>query len=250
MNKRRKNFVAYFDILGYGRRIEKRSVEEEFNIQDEFITRLEDFIKGTKNIEKCELFNFSDTYILYIDDGSENSFIQIIYNSLICMLLAAVKKIPYFPFRGAISYGDFLVNKERNVIVGEALREAYLLEKRQQWMGCCLSNSCYEKVKDYAGFKWFKDRGVLVKYKVPFKDKEGHAYTEDRWVINIEAHSRIWARETKGMPIATCEFIENIFTNKGMNNNDILNLDNETELKMKNTQHFFKRIKEIKNSFE
>jgi len=166
-------------------------------------------------------------------------------SSLVFMLIAAVSSVPYLPVRGAITYGDFLVNERKQIIIGEALREAYKLEKEQEWMGCCLSDLCYKKVKDYKSFEIFSKKGVLIKYSVPFKHRE-----EDKYVINMESFSRIWGKESKKIPITDSNFIKNIFINKTIDCKNLLELGDKEEIKLKNTQDFFHYIEEIKQSFE
>ncbi|MHC4122918.1 MAG: hypothetical protein ACYSSI_05030 [Planctomycetota bacterium] len=238
----KKKFIAYFDILGYESRIKGKSLEQEFKIQERLIKDREELIDTTRELVKCQTIHFSDTHILYTNDCSNSSFSKIIRSSLLFMLLAAVRNVPYLPMRGAISYGDFLVDAEKKIIIGGGLRDACGLEKAQEWMGCCLSDLCYEQVKDYISFKWFLEKRVLVKYRVPFKSKEKYKYA-----VNMESFPRIWGKRTKEMPITDSRFIENIFRNKGMSNKDLLKLDKKVRIKLKNTQKFFRYIEKVGN---
>ena len=255
-----KKFIAYFDILGYGDRIKNKSIDEEYEIQKEII---EDIVKiiennATKRTDFCTM-HFSDTHIFYTKDVSEDAFEIIIKSSLIFMLLAAVRKHPYLPLRGVINYGDFMGDYDRSIFIGEGLREAYALEKRQEWMGCFLSDSCYEQAKNFEIFKEFAKKLVLVKYSVPFKDR-AHSWVnwikevilrqpqklrerKDKYVINMESFPRVWGDECKNMPLTDPKFIENIFVNRGIDDSDLLKLNKSAEEKLKNTQQFFNYIK-------
>ncbi len=261
-----KKFIAYFDILGYGDRIKDKSIDEEYEIQKEII---EDIIKIIENNAttrtEFHTIHFSDTHIFYTDDVSEDAFEIIIKSSLIFMLLAAVRKHPYLPLRGVVNYGDFMADYDKSIFIGEGLRGAYTLEKNQEWMGCFLSDSCYEQVKNFEIFKEFVKRLVLVKYFVPFKkgthiwmswvkkvilrQSQGLKERKNKYVINMESFPRVWGDKCKNMPLTDPKFIENIFINRGKDDRDLLKLNESAEKKLRNTQEFFKYIKNISNTF-
>lgn len=237
MDIAKKKFIAYFDILGYENRIRDKSIIEEFEVQLRFINEQQSFIDNSRNIIKSHTLHFSDTHIIYTEDASSCSFSKIITDSLRFMCVAAIRFIPYLPVRGAISYGDFCVDTEKNIIIGKALREAYDLEKNQQWMGCCLSDSCYEQVKDDNVFNHFVEKGVLVEYLVPFKNKR-----EKKYAVNMESFPRFPSASAREMPMHKPEFIKNIFINRGMNNKDLINLTCDAKKKLRNTQKFFNYV--------
>lgn len=261
-----KKFIAYFDILGYGDRIKDKSINEEYEIQKEII---EDIIKIIKNnaTKRTDFYtlHFSDTHIFYTKDVSEDAFEIIIKSSLIFMLLAAVRKHPYLPLRGVINYGDFMADYDRSIFIGEGLRQAYALEKRQKWMGCFLSDSCYKQVKNFEVFKDFVKKLVLVEYFVPFKgvtqsranwikkiilrQPQKLREKEKKYVVNMESFPRVWGDKCKNMPLTDPKFIENIFVNRGKDDSNLLKLNESAEEKLRNTQDFFKYIKNISNTF-
>lgn len=234
-----KKFIAYFDILGYGERMRNKNIDDEYAIQKALREEIKEIIeKNAKARADFHTISFSDTYIFYTDDISEDAFEMIIKSSLIFMLLAAVRRRPYLPVRGAIHYGDFMADQNNSIFIGEGLRKAYEFEKNQDWMGCLISDSCYEQVKDFEAFKFFVEKQVIVNYSVPFKkDKR-----ENKYVINIESFPRIWGNECKDMLLTKPEFIENIFVNKGDGNDGLLSLNDYATKKMKNTKEFFTHI--------
>ena len=176
-----KCFLAYFDILGYKNRIKGRNLEQEYQ---EYLKWIEN-VKGKSGcfIEevdetKIDFIYFSDTYVFYSNDDSRISFLAITSASYYFMLFASIKSIPYFPMRGAICYGDFKSDRKNNIYVGKALRDAYELENKQEWMGCCLSQECVEQAKNYPHFKMLENPGIIVKYPVPFK--KGKIYSKSK----------------------------------------------------------------------
>lgn len=46
------------------------------------------------------------------------------------------------PFRGAIGYGDLIVDSDDGIFVGEAIEDAYRAEQSQAWLGCILTQEC------------------------------------------------------------------------------------------------------------
>lgn len=239
-----KKFIAYFDILGYGDRIKDKSIDEEYEIQKKFIEDRINLIDNVTEIAECHALHFSDTHIFYTKDNSGESFDKIVRSSLLFMLIAAVRTTPYLPLRGAISYGDFLIDPEKQIIIGQGLRESYALAENQKWMGCCLSDSCSEQVKDYEIFKILLEKRILVNYCVPFKNQKEYKY-----VINMESFIRLWGDKCKNMPLTNPKFIENIFVNRGMDDSNLLKLNEGAEEKFKNTQEFFEYIKGISSTF-
>ncbi len=243
-----KCFLAYFDILGYGNRIGKKRVTGEYNIHKKFVDRAKfsyEKINNEISSEKISYIHFSDTHVFYTADNSEYSFGSIVLSSLRFMILSAISPIPYLPVRGSICYGNFIADKENNIYVGKALREAYDLERKQDWLGCCLSHKCIEKAKNFGVFAQFKEKGLLVEYQVPLKKRRNYlSYT-----INMESFVRVFGKESKEMPITNPKFWENIFINKGLNNSDRIKLKKEDKLKLENTKKFYNYIEKIQNQF-
>ena len=235
-----KKFIAYFDILGYRERIKSKSLDEEYKIQEKFIKDTKEIIvdKPSGGAHFQEI-HFSDTHIFYTNESSEDAFEMIIKSSLVFMSIAAVRTPPYFPLRGAVEYGDFLADDGNKIFIGDGLRKAYDLSEKQNWMGCCLSDSCYEQVKNFRIFEEFLKQQVLIEYLVPFKGE-----AKDKYVINMEAFLRVFGKESKDMPLCDPEFIKNIFINKGENDSGIIELDESAREKLKNTQKFFKYVKD------
>lgn len=244
-----KYYLAYFDILGYGKRIESHDLSEEYEINTDFISRARICMKkfvSRADIKDVSHLHFSDTHIFYKKADSEISFGSIIGCALCFMNISAIRQTPYLPVRGCITYGDFIADLEKNIIIGEALRNAYRIEKKQEWCGCCLSHEIIKEVENFLIFREFIKKGILVKYKVPLKNNKIYS----TYVINMEAFPRVFGDNSKKMPITQKKFWENIFINRGEENKDLIKLNNSPRKKLKNTQKFFQHIENIKNQFE
>lgn len=110
------------------------------------------------------------------------------------------------PLRGGITEGIISIIKEQQksnadnsqfTFVGKSIVDAYLMEQKQEWSGCIISESCiklYEQMLDSeanlsddpqrlkraVSLPSLIDRGFLLKYNVPFKDEK---FSEE-YVIN------------------------------------------------------------------
>ena len=165
-----KKYLAYFDILGYQARIKNKNIERELEIQNRFIKDAKcccEKINAETIEEKISHIHFSDTHIYFTKDDSEIAFVSLVGTVLLFMNLASVRKTPYLPVRGAICFGDFYAKD--NTYIGSALREAYNFAENQDWLGCAIAKGCFGKIKDFPRFKKLKQKGILVKYKVPMK---------------------------------------------------------------------------------
>ncbi len=78
------------------------------------------------------------------DEIVSMTYLTTLYNifflSLKVMFGTAIKK--NMPVRGAVSYGDIIVNKSKNIVIGKPIIEAYKLEKAQDWLGTAMHKSC------------------------------------------------------------------------------------------------------------
>ncbi|MGQ0518579.1 hypothetical protein ACT453_55425, partial [Bacillus sp. D-CC] len=75
---------------------------------------------------------FSDSIILVSEDDNRESVLKLlVYTWRLTQMFMGMG----MPVRGGISFGEFYINENSNVFLGEALTNAYLLESKQQWAG-------------------------------------------------------------------------------------------------------------------
>ncbi len=148
----REGFIIMMDILGY-----KDFVTKKFDYNDFFdvwrdlkytIESSQETIK--KRIPSFDIYitGFSDTYFICISfqdrfvkentDDIEYCFLFI--NHFLPELLhkSLLSKIY---LRGAISFGEYAIDTENNIIIGEALNDAAEWCESTNWMGIILSPS-------------------------------------------------------------------------------------------------------------
>ena len=155
--KKQIGAIAMIDILGYGDIISKNSIDfVKNNIIDTLINSIEkaNCIVNRKrekfshfannNIKQTALIKylfFSDTFLIYIENEiTDESLINNQKNTLnsLCFALCIILNHSFhqnIALRGAISYGEFYLNKNPLIIIGEVITEIAKLEKSQQGAG-------------------------------------------------------------------------------------------------------------------
>ena len=207
-----KKFIAYLDILGFKDLVQNNTHKRLFELYDKLFTNITTFAIGGKFnfIEKdghrkavydssqiiLNSLIISDSIILWTDDNSMKSFIDIVVgvkNILNHHFITGV------PLRGAIVEGHidkinrtFLSNKDNSQItlIGLGLVQAYLKENEQDWSGCIVDKSCIELFlsyveehkdsEDVATLEYLVEKDLLLKYKAPLKSGN----IKEEYVIN------------------------------------------------------------------
>lgn len=114
--------VAFVDVLGFKELISKKDVE---SIEKYFTYVGEQLKIGFKSYE-IDFFLISDALVIY-SKYDEAHLVALI--DKIAHLQARLLTIKIL-VRGSISFGDLYVDKSKNIIVGQGLVNAYLLEQR------------------------------------------------------------------------------------------------------------------------
>jgi len=139
-------YLFYLDILGFKNLIKEKSPEDIYKIIDKC---LDIYYSWEKLNELFSTLYFSDTIIFYqtSEENKQTAFLDIygIAGLIYSRLLAEG-----IPVRGAITFGEFNVkqdSKGKNIIYfGDALIEAYDLEKKEEWIGIIISNLAYKDI--------------------------------------------------------------------------------------------------------
>lgn len=190
MTKYKNRLICFLDVLGFSNLLQTVPIEELHLKYSEFIDdaknrtfySMEEDSKRT-NFAVTQIF--SDSIILVSNDITDvynvNNYIGAIHHIL---EIAFVKN---FPLRGAITYGDFLVDDERNIFLSKQFPEIVKWESNQEWPGCVILKSAHDIVLEAAFGKKILTEGVsisgdlpVVKYEVPLKNGE----SSFMWCIN------------------------------------------------------------------
>lgn len=231
-------WVAYFDILGF------RYIVKSF--LPEFVRK--EYKKALREIEKCNVICkskfFSDTFIFYTENDSQDSYRRIRAASMIFFRVMFLRnKTPKFPMRGCLHVGQFYVEEEDGIFFGPALIDAYEWAEGQNWIGFVLSKKAREKLETYEseGFKLNNDQWFL-EYEVPYKKEPKRLLT---YMVNpldknddaIKLHqNRLWSALEEMESTARLMFLKE-------NGNEIIDLEKcpkygKISTKYKNTRKF------------
>jgi hypothetical protein len=248
------SIVAFLDILGFKELVEKNDHKSLTGIYTTLVginlaglsgNNIKKDVSGGSKIDTQKISvnarMISDSIVLWTEDNSISSFIQIITavrtllkNSLVIGL----------PFRGAISHGEVggITSKpitpffKCDALFGKGIVNAYSLEGGQDWMGCIIDDTCfslYNEIKvDVEGNAllipdFLTHIGYSIRYDVPIKNGK----TYNAYVIN-------WV---SGNPDTYTEaYIRSKFAEK---NKDISSIQVQT--KIENTITFVNYIKNL-----
>lgn len=178
-----QGFIALFDILGYSSRIMKNDlfkvVANHENIKKMIETNTEGYINHSLGEPIIAVFSYADTFLIYTNELSDTGFKALIA-ACHFMFLSAISYS--LPIRGATTCGEFYVSED--LITGKPIIEAHKKEKKQDWIGCWITDGCIDKISKEASQEFLNNREI-VKYPIPLKDspmKEVYAYN---WMYNI-----------------------------------------------------------------
>lgn len=158
-----KCWVVHFDILGFSKMVENFPV---WFVLEEYKKALE---KGKRSNIKCKFKFFSDSFIFYTENDSQDSFRDI--SSVSSLFFRAMFR-EEIPMRGCLNIGQFYADEENGIFFGRALIEAYHSAEGQNWIGFVLSEKTREKFEcfELAGFK-SNIRHRYQEYAVSYKKK-------------------------------------------------------------------------------
>jgi hypothetical protein len=153
-------WVAYFDILGFSKMVENFPV---WFVLEEYKKALE---KSKRSNIKCKFKFFSDSFIFYTENDSQDAFSCIEGTSALFFQAMFLGRIP---MRGCLNWEQFYADEENGIFFGPAQIEAYKLAEGQNWIGFVLSKKTMEKLTSFesVGIKsGYKNR--YKEYKVPY----------------------------------------------------------------------------------
>lgn len=140
----KKRWVGYFDLLGVKSLF--KSNNPPHSVFGALSSAIEKFKKRAEARKNVGYTWFSDTFIVYTDDDSSESFCSIDFIAR-WFFYYLITNGDGIPIRGAISCDEFYVDRENNLFFGEALIEAYKYGEIQDWIGVILCPSAEEQLK-------------------------------------------------------------------------------------------------------
>lgn len=187
--------VAFIDVLGFKELIATKELQELAIIYERFLNDADFYNRFTNfagqyfpkntNISKPIIsYTFSDSIILIANDDTEMSFISLVTYVWRLLQHSIFTKIPV---RGGISYGEVCIFSNRNIVIGDGLTNAYLLESKQKWIGVSVDKSAYaqyeEIFSDEVWGQFFNE--LLIDYDVPLKSEHPNKLKAINWRVNL-----------------------------------------------------------------
>lgn len=185
-----KKFIAYFDYLGFKDFIEKNDLDFQIQIMNHNFRDIEDGIAKGKfrqgknggyvaDLSKSTLnaINFSDTIVIWTNDDSLDSFVELIeaafrFNHRSVNMTFPIRGMIVLDELESVAYSytnDIGGTYNINSVFGKGLVKAHVQAEQQQWAGSVISEEVIDK---------FKSDGIDIdevlkpfaqRYKVPYK---------------------------------------------------------------------------------
>lgn len=135
-----RRWVCYLDILGFSELVESGDI---VNAVHTYFRSRELVESWARRNPAMGLACFSDSYILYAENDSAGGFARIeqagrwIVNEHLQMGL---------PIRGALACGELYADAQSDILIGNALIEAYRFGEAQDWLGFALCRSATRRM--------------------------------------------------------------------------------------------------------
>jgi hypothetical protein len=154
-------WLGYFDLLGTAELIRSGRSIQVFSAYQIAYEKLDGWKKRHENVLHSW---FSDTFILYTEDDSAESFAAI---EIVCRWFMFSLLREKVPVRGAMSCGSFYADPTNGIYLGDALLDAYELGENQDWLGFVLTPSTTARLEELN--LPIKERLNYSYYNIPFK---------------------------------------------------------------------------------
>jgi len=215
-----KRTVAFIDVLAFKYILNKFQLsiigKAYTSAIDNVLRAFKDDMIGNRKLETCSINIFSDSIIIYSNDGSEAGFLSVVkcVQRIIQSLI-----LSQFPARGAITFGEMYIDENRKIHAGIPLVETYKLEQEQEWIGVVIDKSLQDQ------FKVLLDITALPKigqYSVPLKEENIRDSYVINWLqgladdtnyiksLNLLPTKEVFGKEMKCKYMNTIKFIEYI----------------------------------------
>lgn len=130
-------YVVFLDIMGFKDRVARTKHPDLLELLSKFNDEITRIIGQFKD-SKLQLAQFSDSIVLFSNDTTQNSLMNIARAARGIMQNAIKQGIP---LKGAIAQGEITCDMTKQLFFGQALIDAYLLEENVQYYGVLVHHS-------------------------------------------------------------------------------------------------------------
>jgi len=155
MERLNNRLIAFLDVLGFSKMLLDNSLDDIYNSYSHFINEAKNKTFFQKPNDQLKRENFyagkfiSDSVLLVSNDTSDiynvNNFLMAINHLL---SLGFKNK---FCLRGAIGFGDIILDDENGVFLSKVIPNLLEEEKCQEWSGCTILKNAEELVLNSVG---------------------------------------------------------------------------------------------------
>jgi len=208
-------FVAMFDIIGFKNLRKQREssglyelytkgilpqIQHSAALKSKVIAEY-DTLVCIPNIGEHSLTYrvISDSILLFTESNSLKEFTKIVDASYQLLTLGFCGHKA--PLRGAIGYGDLILDDE-SIWLGSAIEDAYAGESGQCWSGCCLTEACEEFAKKFGMIEHnnsISTPSKLVPYKIPRQSQTKSTPVQYTFIDGLHLIGRLMY--LKGYPV-------------------------------------------------
>lgn len=176
--------IGFFDVLGLTEILKTAPLEAIYAEYCKYIDYSNSFV-----------FNNSKNGVTNLNSKGNFEEAQFLFDSIVCVskpinethniqnfISGCVKLLELgfkqkLPLRGAISYGNFIKDKSRNLFLSSEFAELVKAEQGQDWAGCAILEPAQQIVTDaiyganqFAQKTAFDRSSIIIPYGVPFKE--------------------------------------------------------------------------------
>lgn len=157
----KSRWLGYFDLLGTKDLLVSNEIYKVFSSYQNALEKLDNWQSNHSCISYAW---FSDTFIIYTENDSEEEFTKI---EMVCRWFSFSLINNEIPLRGSLSCGDFYSDHDNGIFLGPALVEAHEYGEDQKWLGFILSPSTVKKLSEYSVS--VEQLLNYRRYQIPFK---------------------------------------------------------------------------------
>lgn len=194
-----QRLIGFFDILGFSVRLRTMEMTDLHHLYADLIDDVQGTVfspeilgrAGKQRKSNFDRANFLfDSIVLVSRALTPEDARQAVHDFLMsCASLMEKSFTRQLPLRGAVGFGDYLEDSERNIFLSREFANLVRVEKGQEWSGCIVLPEATEKILPVLFLnpdapKHYEHRAmVLAPYEVPFKSTE-KPHSGNYWCIN------------------------------------------------------------------
>ena len=197
-NPIQQRFVVFLDIMGFKDWVARSTPENLYSELTDFNRDITNILNSSRKVDsenlslqsdksggslissnddsrKIKLAQFSDSIVLFSNDNSKDSLLEISKVARQIMFSAINRERP-IPLKGALAEGNVTCDLSKQLFFGQALIDAYLLEENVQYYGIVVHHTAEQSVKNL-------EEQIYIDTLVPLKSGK------------IQHYELVWYRE-------------------------------------------------------